>query len=441
MQVVRPQRAIRQTIIGVAAPANGLESPSGRAPPIRRATPVYVRAPNLDAQSGTAPSGKLPPNTSGHVRSLRSTMVGGLEANEPDTSNPAPGTPRSLEEDRPSANKAKSIARKHDSEQTMIGGLEAALGSAPGAAGPRREQQRRNTPQKPQEAALPTPVRDTRRAVPGARFQPSQPAPIPSFSRQPPPRSLGPKSPEANLGQPTRRSTPAPRPATVASNRAPIASSSHPGKVNPPKFTASAAKLSRGPASVSARSSSPTLELVELDGDDDVVKAVESETGNPADSSQQMHELERLAAESTTALRQNQTNAMSRRPESKLAATGAEPTSAREPHVKPEDSFHAIEVANNSAAIVAPGSRPVSTEVSSITAVVGRHRKRKLTVFSAVAIALLVILAGLVASYVSRQPRPLYAYLHRRGWDRALDRKVRRVIDPAITYVRKWLPR
>ncbi len=158
-QAARPQRAIRQTIIGVAAPANAPDSSPEKPLPVRKPTPIYVRAPTAEAiaaaQSQTATS------TSGQMRSIRRTMVGGL-----DSEGPAPASGE--------AERAPQLEGPHKRsvKHTIIGGLEAAAGSAPGASeSPQRPRPSQDTPPGTWLAALPEgktlrlPEKDLQRAI------------------------------------------------------------------------------------------------------------------------------------------------------------------------------------------------------------------------------------------------------------------------------------
>ena len=89
-----PQRNIRQTIIGVALPANAPESPPAQ--PVRRPTPIYVRAADADPLPPPTPAEAQPSaRASGQMRSVRRTMLGGLDgdAPTPESSNPEAAAP------------------------------------------------------------------------------------------------------------------------------------------------------------------------------------------------------------------------------------------------------------------------------------------------------------------------------------------------------------
>ena len=67
------------------------------------------------------------------MRSLRRTMVGGLDAEAPEGESPASNSLSGAGQSNLQATNSTKKVRKRDVKQTIIGGLEAAAGSAPGA--------------------------------------------------------------------------------------------------------------------------------------------------------------------------------------------------------------------------------------------------------------------------------------------------------------------
>ena len=449
---VARQRNIRQTIIGVAAPANAPDSSPEPPLPVRKPTPIYVRAPTAEAiaaaQSRTATS------TSGQMRSVRRTMVGGLESEVAGAGEARP-TP---------LNKARSV--KH----TNIGGLEAAVGSAPGASDqPMRPVPNQDTPPETWLAALPDgktlrlPEKDLQRAItkgyvnmstlfwqtgmddwlpleqlpqltarlnppaagprtaaaakaPGAaapvrpnpakkaesprpataaigrpnpaipKPQLGRPAPVPSFSRQP---------------TAARASVPVNAPAIPSVSTAPRPASNAP-------FATATPKVTRGPASVSARSSSPTLELVELESDDEIADILAAQGRGNGEDAQRVQELERLSAMAPSAANRNP------------------------PAEAPLDT---ISNAPQPLAAITAGDTGSNAKGSGSVVTVPRRRRSRAPV---IVLVVGLVVACLVASYATRQPRPLYAFLHARGWEQAIDRSVQKVSAPVAAQIKKW---
>ena len=159
--------------------------------------------------------------------------------------------------------------------------------------------------------------------------QPSRPAPVPSFSRQ------------ATVQR-------APGPIASATKRPSENARSHgstiPRVVEPPSFTTTAPKITRGPASVSARSSSPTLELVELDNDDDIDRVVTAHSDNVEHDSNSILELERLAASANVASPQSKSSSSPRRPESRPATKISESSSPDDIRGRTENFARSIRV-------------------------------------------------------------------------------------------------
>ena len=58
-----------------------------------------------------------------------------------------------------------------------------------------------------------------------------------------------------------------------------------------------------------------------------------------------------------------------------------------------------------------------------------------------IVIVLILSLTSSVTSLATRQPRPLYNYLHAHGWDRTLEMISKKVIEPALSQIRKLLGR
>ncbi len=439
-QAVRPQRAIRQTIIGVAAPANAPESAPVRPVPIRRPTPIYVRSPNVTTQAAPIPPEQPTTTAPGKVRSLRRTMLGGLDGDESGADGPATGLPNAPKaETLPIAGPVTKV-RSRDIKQTIIGGLEAPAGSAPGADGTRKRPiPKQDTPPgtwmailtdgktlRITENELPRalsknfvnadtlfwrsgmsgwlPLREvsvlkshvnrssvqplpktqatgSRAPNPAPKAQPSQPAPVPSFSRPPIAARL-------------------PAPNAAASNRSGgstrVTASTVASQLESSPFTPSAAKMSRGPASVSARSSSPTLELVELDDDDDIAKLVSSRSTSSTTSSDRLDELHRLAASGNSASQRSGSNAPSGGPAKPVAPTT---TKSSQPN------------------LTSDASAGVQQTIE-IPPPIARRRKSKVP---RILLVTCLFVAGLLASCIARQPRPLYDYFHKRGWDRGFD--------------------
>ncbi len=135
-QAVRPQRAIRQTIIGVAAPANAPDSAQDRPAPVRKPTPIYVRAPNADEIA--AARIRTITSTSGQMRSIRRTMVGGLDADAQVT----PSTDLGAGEESATPNSpqaASPLHQKRDVKHTKVGGLEPSADNASGPSEPTKQ--------------------------------------------------------------------------------------------------------------------------------------------------------------------------------------------------------------------------------------------------------------------------------------------------------------
>jgi predicted Zn finger-like uncharacterized protein len=475
-QAARPPRAMRQTIIGVAAPANAPESPPERPVTLRRPTPVYVRAASTDAQSGPLQGERSPAQTAGKIRSLRRTILGGLDADEPADQRSVP--PATTDTGQvPLANSPTPVARKRDIKQTIIGGLEAAAGSAPGAAEPvKRLGSIQGTPLGTWIATLSNgrtieiPESDLPRAMssgdvtaetlfwrsgmhgwlplgqvpelaplvrastaghkaaspqpkPMPRTLPSRPAPVPSFSRPP----TGARAP-SHAVLTTKR----------ASDNPPITKLTSPPQAGPEPCATAASKAGHRPASLAARSSSPTLELVELDSNDDISLFV-SHSDRARPNSSEMQDLERLAAATGATSGQNRSNSVSREPGQGLTSKTSESSSASVGGLPIGDSPstpQAIEGPQQSVPSVDRWS-PHKDSMRGGALPAQSKSKRSVTWL----LILLLALACLLASFVARQPRTVYAYLHRRGWDRSVDRIVRRPIDPAIAQLRKWLGR
>jgi predicted Zn finger-like uncharacterized protein len=466
VQAVRPQRKIRQTIIGVAAPANAPDSARDRPAPVRKPTPIYVRAPNADEIA--AARIRTITSTSGQMRSIRRTMVGGLDSDAQVT----PGTNLGAGEESATPNSpqaASPLHQKRDVKHTKIGGLEPVVDNASGPAEPANQPRpSQDIPSDTWLAALPDrktlrlPEKDLRRAVAKgfvnmttpfwqtgmADWVPLQqiprlvallsaPSVVPKATQNRSNASLrAPKATEAKATVGQRSTSPSPvRPATTksetpkpaktvagrsaapaqkvqparpspvlnpqkqsvaprvpasttvrpAASLAPGTSSVAPLKSDNPSFATAAPRPTRGPASLSARSSSPTLELVALDEDEiaDVLAAQQS-------SGPQLNE-PRITAPPTTP-----------------AAIDAETQNITEP----------------SADLVEPPPT------------LSQRNRSKLPM---VLLVVLSILTCIVASYVMRQPPSLYAYLHEHGWEQSIDRSVKRVTSPVAAQIRKWL--
>jgi len=466
--VARPaQRNIRQTIIGVALPANAPESPGAQ--PVRRPTPIYVRAANADPLPPPTPEVQTSARASGQVRSIRRTMLGGLDGDAPtsETSNPEAAAPV-----RP---------KKRDIKQTIIGGLEPPKGSAPGATeAPKRPRPMQETPPGTWLAALPDgktlkiAERDLPRAVKKAYISMATPlwhsrlgdwvpleqipellsllnksATLPQASNQDATESEARRLP-LPLGAPPQAHSkaPDPRAASTSTSRQPAvsrASAAPAGSAKMPSFSPqkpedvgfSAAKpqVSRSPGSVSARSSSPTLELVEIQDEDEIAGIVAAEEESAAPTVDGLRDLARLAT------------AKPRRLEPKAVSTP--PSPKPKPSVpatyRPAQSFApapAIQTygAPDGAPRFAPGASTVATSSiplsmgSRVTLPVSRHRKRRALIVTLVS---LLIVAALIASYITRQPSALFGYLRAHGWEQALDQAV----QPLTSRVKKLIHR
>ena len=491
VQAVRPQRAIRQTIIGVAAPANSPEASPERPAQIRRPTPIYVRAPGAELLD-VAQAPKTT-NASGQMRSLRSTMVGGLDGEgEREGSGSAAGEPGI-----PQAVGAAARLPKRTIKQTNIGGLEAPEGSAPGAS------ERQTQPRLAQDAppgnwlaALPDgktlrlSEKDLQRAVTKGFVNmstlfwqsgmqdwmpleqiPDLVAQLNAASRQPalgrPTTSKPPSPATAATGRPKPssakvqpvRAAPRPLAQPAATPRAgiprasvPVTSTSkltasvvpRPGSTAPnmtgaPVFAATLPKVTRGPESLSVRSSSPSLELVELDADDEIASIIADQDSNAEQASKGMHELERLAAASHAAPRPQQASPLPRTVVSRsiTAPLGSlVPSSIQSGSV---EGSNAIGAAQNPRADAA-GALASIDMAKSLDEPVSRPRRKRSKIRVSLLVVLLV-LACIIASYVTRQPRPLYSVLHARGWDQTIDRSVQKVTHPISSLIRKWLKR
>ena len=475
-QAVRPQRTIRQTIIGVAAPANAPESNQPRPPPIRRPTPIYVRSPVATTQSAPIPPEQSPVTTTGKIRSLRRTMVGGLDSEEPAADSSKTDLKIGSKSVAPPV--ASPIAKpgNRDVKHTVIGGLEAAIGSAPGAEDPRRRSiPRQDTPPGTWMAILPDgkTLRITEGELPRAlskgyvtgetlfwrtglqgwvplnqvpelsqilnrtsarpqpkgqvassqiksassaptvpKTRPSQAAPVPSFSRPPT---------AARLAVP---STSTAKHADSGGGRV-ISSVSAQSETSP--FTTSAAKVSRGPASVSARSSSPTLELVELDNDDDVARLISSDSDERSSNSNGIHELQRLAASAISA---------SQKPSSRNSSQGSVSPAITDSRYSRAPSTIGNTTGNlspsnniDSAREVYPQDQPASLHAQPLIETAPTVVRRKASRTLKIELIIVLSLACLVTSLVTRQPRPFYNYLHARGWDQTLDLIKKKAIE------------
>lgn len=192
-----------------------------------------------------------------------------------------------------------------------------------------------------------------------------------------------------------------------------------PSRAENAQFSAAKPQLSRGPASVSARSSSPTLELVEINNEDEIagIVAAEAETATPA--TRGIDDLERLAAAKPASI---EPQAVSKPPSNQPRAPMPRPASLS-PIEEPQ--------AFGRAGVVQGGSSTVSVMNSGIpesgslnTLPIARRRKSRAPT---VIVVCLLIVVALVASYVVRQPAALYGFLRARGWEQALDRTVQPV--------------
>jgi len=492
----RAQRTIRQTIIGVAAPAN---SPALQPPQqVRRPTPIYVRAAAPPELTSTEPQAS--PQPSGQIRSIRRTMLGGLDTEGSPTADAV--APAAMVPSRP---------QKRDIKQTIIGGLEAAVGSAPGAGdAPIRPVPRQETPPGIWLAALPdgktlkVAERDLPRAVKkayvsmetplwrsgmsewlrldqipellsllnksatqpqGATNQPQ--APLPPKTESPAATPDRPASPTARLPslepkRPTTRPSAAPggqvQPtapkalpvpfASSATNRQPIVSrvsappvpvakvpSLSPSKAVGSGFSESKPQVSRGPASVSARSSSPTLELVELHDDEEIADVISAHKLDTESEANEMRGLEKLAASKPPSLEPKASVSVTSQGNSSRAVVAAAP--------KPAQTFNpprkSVELADGltTPAVVAGSPSLLNSTTARATLPATSRRKRGLA--PAIVLVLLLLAASLVASYVTRQPRSLYGYMRERGWEQSIDKMVRKVSLPVSTKIRKWL--
>jgi hypothetical protein len=180
-------------------------------------------------------------------------------------------------------------------------------------------------------------------------------------------------------------------------------------------FTTSAAKMSRGPASVSARSSSPTLELVELNDDADIAGLVRAQEASS--NSGGIEELHRLAASANTAQKAS-FNPTSRTPaaptptfSSEAIATNCASGSTIDSNRQGIDPVRGPYQHNAQPA--SDAQQPIEIPPS-----IPRQKSSKITT---TLLVVLLFLACLAASIIVRQPRPLYDYLYKRGWGKALD--------------------
>ena len=243
-------------------------------------------------------------------------------------------------------------------------------------------------------------------AVP--RTQPARPAPTPSFSRQPAARASVPSAAKPPVA-------PASKPASVVPSKAP--------------FAAAAPKVTRGPASLSARSSSPTLELVELEADDEIADILASQERSNGEDARRMRELERLAALAPMARSRNpgpapdgDADAAPKPPAMAASGTGS---SANSSIASEDDPNGAI----NAAAALGKSGAPLAVALP----------QRKTSRSSVIVLIALLFVACLAASYVTRQPRPLYTFLHDRGWEQSIDQTVQKISYPVSARIRKWL--
>jgi len=243
--------------------------------------------------------------------------------------------------------------------------------------------------------------------------KPSQPAPVPSFSRPP---------------TAARSGVPGASTAKHADSGGGRATSSVAAQSETSPFITSVAKVSRGPASVSARSSSPTLELVELDNDDDVAKLVSADSDDRSSNSNGIHELQRLAAS---------VNSASQKPSTKDSSQGSVSSPITESVYSSVSSTIGESTGNpslsnniESAREAYPQNQLASLDAQPNMGATPTIARRKASRTLKIVAPVVLLLACTVTSLVTRQPRSLYNYLHARGWDQTLDMIMKRTIEP-----------
>jgi len=404
---------------------------------------------------------------SGQVRSIRRTMLGGLDGDAPTsgTSNPEAAAPVQ--------------PKKRDIKQTIIGGLEPPKGSAPGATeAPKRPRPMQEMPPGTWLAALPDgktlkiAERDLPRAVKKAYISMATPlwhsrmgdwvpleqipellsllnksATLPQASNQDatesdarrPPLPLG-APPQAHSKAPAPRATststsgqPAVSRASAAPARSAKLPSSSPQKPEDVGFSAAKPQVSRGPGSVSARSSSPTLELVEIHDEDEIAGIVAAEEENAAPTVDGLRDLARLATAKPRRLEPRAVSTPpSPKPKPSVPATYRSPQGfAAAPAIQTYGAPDGAPRFAPGASTAATSSIPLSMG-SRVTLPVSRHRKRRALIVTLVS---LLIVAALIASYITRQPSVLFGYLRAHGWEQAVDQAV----QPLTSRVKKLI--
>jgi len=203
-------------------------------------------------------------------------------------------------------------------------------------------------------------------------------------------------------------------------------------------FSPARPQVSRGPASVSARSSSPTLELVEIQNEDEIAGIVAADEENAAPTADGLKDLARLAAAKPRGLEPKAVSMPpSPKPKPNVPATHqAAQSFAPAPAIRTyaaADGTPRFAPGVSSNASVATSSIPLSMG-SRVTLPVSRHRKRRAL---SVTLVSLFIVAALIASYITRQPSALFGYLRAHGWEQALDRTV----QPVTSRVKKLIHR